>query len=100
WSYIRRMGSVIRSYQSELNDQIIELSDYENYIEGWVHEIKKPLSLMTLMLDNRSDEMSPLVRRRLLHVRDQALGNVEQILFFARLGAVHKDYIFEPLSIL
>lgn len=100
WSYIRKVGSVIRSYQSELNDQVIELTDYENYIEGWVHEIKKPLSLMTLVLDNRSDEMSPLVRQRMCHVRDQMLGDVGRILFFARLGAAHKDYIFEPLGIL
>ena len=100
WSYIRRMGSGLRSYQSELNEQVIELSDYENYIEGWVHEIKKPLSLMTLVLDNRSDEMSPLVRQRMLHVRDQMLGDVERILYYARLGATHKDYIFEPISIL
>lgn len=100
WSYIRRMGSVIRSYQAELNEQVIELADYENYIEGWVHEIKKPLSLMTLVLDNRCDEMSPLVRQRMLHIRDQMLGDVERILFFARLGAAHKDYIFEPISIL
>ncbi|GIP34950.1 sensor histidine kinase [Paenibacillus sp. J2TS4] len=100
WSFIRRMGSVIRSYQSELNEQVTQLTDYENYIEGWVHEIKKPLSLMTLVLDNRSDEMSPLVRQRMLHARDQMLGDVERILYFARLGAAHKDYIFEPLRIL
>lgn len=100
WSYIRSMGGIIRSYQSELNDQVIELTDYENYIEGWVHEIKKPLSLMTLVLDNRSDEMSPLVRKRMLHIRDQMLGDVERILYFARLGAVHKDYIFESISLL
>ncbi|GGP08595.1 sensor histidine kinase [Oceanobacillus neutriphilus] len=100
WSYIRRMGNLIRSYQSKLNDQIIELADYENFIEGWVHEIKKPMSLMTLVLDNRSDEMSPLVRQRMTVVRDQMLGDVERILYFARLGAAHKDYIFERLSIL
>ncbi|AKL96592.1 sensor protein BceS [Clostridium aceticum] len=99
-SYIRSIGNLIRSYQAKLNDQIIELADYENYIEGWVHEIKKPLSLMTLVLDNRSDEMSLLVRHRMLHVRDKMLGDVERILYFARLGAAHKDYIFEPISIL
>ncbi|MBW4829538.1 MAG: sensor histidine kinase [Clostridiaceae bacterium] len=98
--FIRRMGSVIRSYQSELNDQVIELTDYEDYIEGWVHEIKKPLSLMTLVLDNRSDEMSPLVRQRMFHVRDQILGDVERILYFARLRATHKDYIFESINLL
>ncbi|ROR25887.1 signal transduction histidine kinase [Mobilisporobacter senegalensis] len=99
-TYIRRLGNVIRSYQSKLNDQVIELTDYESYIEGWVHEVKKPLSLMTLILDNRIDEMSPLVRRRMLHVRDQMLGDVEKILYFARLGAAHKDYNFESISLL
>lgn len=100
WSFIHRMGSVTRSYQAELNEQVIELADYENYIEGWAHEIKKPLSLMTLLLDNRSDEMSPLVRQRMLHIRDQMLGDVERILYFARLGAAHKDYIFESINLL
>lgn len=100
WPFIRRIGSAIRSYQAELNEQVIELNEYENYIEGWVHEIKKPLSLMTLILDNRSDEMSPLVRQRMLHIREQMLGDVERILYFARLGAAHKDYIFESISLL
>lgn len=99
-SYIRRTGSVIRSFRSERNEQVTQLNDYENYIEGWVHEIKKPLSLMTLVLDNRSDEMSPLVKQRMLHVRDQMLGDVERILYFARLEATHKDYIFESIHIL
>lgn len=100
WLYIRKTGKVIRSYQSQLNDQAIALIDYENYIEGWVHEMKKPLSLMTLVLDNRSDEISPLVRQRMYHARDQMLGDVDRILFFARLGAAHKDYHFERLSIM
>ena len=99
-SYIRETGSSIRSYQSKLNNQVIELNDYENYIEGWVHEIKKPLSLMTLLLDSRSDEMSPLVRQRMFHVKDQTLEAVNQILFFARLGSAHKDYIFEHIKVL
>ncbi len=98
--YIRRIGSSIRAYQCRLNDQVMELTEYENYIEGWVHEIKKPLSLMTLVLDNRCEEMSHLVRRRMVHVRDEIHGDVERILYFARLGAVHKDYIFDPISLL
>ncbi|CAK7051730.1 sensor histidine kinase [Tissierella carlieri] len=100
WVFIHRIGSVLRSYQSKLNDQVIELTDYENYIEGWVHEIKKPLSLMTLVLDNRNDEMSDLVRQRMLHIRDQMLGDVGRILYFARLRATHKDYIFESINLL
>lgn len=100
WRYIREIAKAIRSYQTEINNQVTQLDDYENYIEGWVHEIKKPLSLMTLVLDNRGNEMSPLVRQRMVHVRDQVLGNVERILFYARLEANHKDYMFERLNIL
>lgn len=100
WTFIRKMGSAMRSYQAALNEQVMELTDYENYIEGWVHEMKKPLSLMTLVLDNRSDEMSPMVRRRMFHIRDQMLGDVERILYYARLRVAHKDYIYESINLL
>ena len=44
--------------------------------------------------------MSPLVYSRMLHVRDHIRQDVEQILYFSRLGATHKDYYWEPLSLL
>lgn len=47
---------------------------------------------MTLLLDNRKDEMSPLVHTRMLYVRDHTRQDIEQILYFSRLGATHKDY--------
>lgn len=98
--YIRQLGQHLRTQQEYINEQKIKISDYEQYIENWAHEIKKPLALMTLLLDNRKDEMSALVYTRMLYVRDHTRQNVEQILYFSRLGTVHKDYYFEPLSIL
>ena len=95
--YVRELGQHLRTQQEYVNEQKIKISDYEQYIENWAHEIKKPLSLMTLLLDNRKNEMSPLVHTRMLYVRDHARQDVEQILYFSRLGAVHKDYYFEPL---
>lgn len=44
--------------------------------------------------------MSGLAYGIMLYVRDHTRQNVEQILYFSRLGAVHKDYYFEPLPIL
>ncbi|MDR3053146.1 MAG: HAMP domain-containing histidine kinase [Coriobacteriales bacterium] len=97
---IRRLGQALRAQQATLNQAKLQLSDYETYIESWVHEIKTPLALMTLLLDNRSDEVSPLVKQRLQHVHDHMREDVENILYFARLGAAHKDYILEPLDLL
>lgn len=98
--YIHELGQYLREKQAEVNERNIQIIDYENYIENWIHEIKKPLSLMTLLLDNRKDEISPLVHTRMSHSRDHIKQDVEQILYFSRLGATHKDYYWEPLSIL
>lgn len=98
--YIHELAHHLRMQEGYVNEQQLKVANYESYIENWVHEIKKPLSLMTLLLDNRKDEMSPLVHTRMLYVRDHTRQNVEQILYFSRLGAVHKDYYFEPLPIL
>lgn len=51
--YVRELGQHLRTQQEYVNEQKIKISDYEQYIENWAHEIKKPLSLMTLLLDNR-----------------------------------------------
>jgi len=98
--YIRELGQYLRTQQEYINGEKIKVADYERYIENWVHEIKKPLSLMTLLLDNRKNEMSSLVHTRMLYVCDHTRQDIEQILYFSRLGAAHKDYNFEPLSIL
>lgn len=97
--YIRKIGLLLRENQDELNNQLIQLKDYQTYIEEWVHEIKKPLSVLTLVLDNREEEMSPLVKQRMLHVKNEIHDDVEKILYFARLDAVHKDYLFRPVDL-
>ena len=68
--YLRELGQHLRTQQEYGKEQKLKIADYENYIEKWAHEIKKPLSLMTLLLDNRKGEMSPLVHTRMLYVRD------------------------------
>ena len=79
---ICELGKHLRTQQEYINEQKITVTDYEHYVENWVHEIKKPLSLMTLLLDNRKDEMSPLVHTRMLYVRDHTRQDIEQILYF------------------
>ena len=98
-SYINELGNHLRKQQENLNDQKVKVSDFKSYIENWVHEIKKPVSLMTLLLDNRKNEMSNMVHQRMLYVRDQTRQDIEQILYFSRLGATHKDYYFEKISL-
>lgn len=96
---IREIGIRLREKESARREQMTRLGDYEEYIEAWTHEVKTPLSLMTLMLDNRREEMAPEVYKRLEHARNHMQGYVEQILYYARLKAEHKDYLFEKVSL-
>lgn len=75
------------------------LRDYEEYVEGWAHETKTPLSLLTMILDNRADELSPSLQAKLEYVRSQFQEDITQILYYARLGSSTKDYRFEVVHL-
>ncbi len=79
---------------SQMNEKEIELISYREFIESWVHEIKTPLALSTLVLSNHKEEMSSYVYSRMNRVQQQLNDNVDLILYYARLQAEHKEYKF------
>lgn len=91
---IRTLCTRFLSEQSLVNQKTVELTEYRAYIEAWVHEVKTPLSLSTLVCNNHRDEMSPYVYARLNYVQHQLNENVERILYYARLQADHSDIKF------
>lgn len=96
---VRLLASVLRKQQAENAELADSLQDYEEYVEGWAHEIKTPLSLLTMLLDNRSDEIPPALQEKLDYVRSQLQEDVTQMLYYARLKSSTKDYRFEDVNI-
>lgn len=96
---IRLLATVLREYRTESSSMADALLDYEEYVEGWAHEAKTPLSLLTMLLDNRSDEISPTLQTKLNYVRSQLQEDITQILYYARLKSSTKDYRFENFSL-
>jgi len=96
---IHHTGTLLRENEQAKRSLMTQVNDYEEYVESWAHEIKTPLSLLTFLLDNRRDELPPVVYQRLDYVRSQMQGLVEQMLYYARLKSQQKDYLFEMLSL-
>ncbi len=98
---IRLLASVLQEHKTESNSMADALQDYEEYVEGWAHEAKTPpLSLLTMLLDNRSDEISPPpLQTKLDYVRSQLQEDVTQMLYYARLKSSTKDYQFEDINL-
>lgn len=91
---IRTLCTQLLSEHALINEKTVELAEYREYIEAWVHEVKTPLSLSTLILGNHRDEMSPYVYTRWNYIQHQLNEDLERILYYARLQAEHPDMKF------
>lgn len=96
---VHALSRLLGEQARAVNELQIRLQSYQEFIEEWTHEIKTPLSLSALVLDNHKEEMSPYVYQRMLHVQHAASADVERILYYARLQADHVDYRFEPIAL-
>jgi signal transduction histidine kinase len=93
------LASILVEKQKQVGEMEEALRDYEDYVEGWVHEAKTPLSLLTMILDNRADELSDALQIKLNYVRSQFQQDITQMLYYARLGSTTKDYRLEAVNL-
>lgn len=96
---LQHLSAVLRENHAQLQRLNEDLRDYEEYVEGWAHEAKTPLSLLTMILDNRSDEIPPNIHAKLDYVRSQFQDDITQMLYYARLKSTTKDYRFEYVNL-
>lgn len=96
---LRYLSSTLRNLLTQHRQLTEDLKDYEEYVESWAHEAKTPLSLLTMLLDNRGDELPPQLQAKLDYVRSQLQEDVTQMLYYARLKSSTKDYRLENVSL-
>lgn len=88
----------IYAKEEEMDQYRTMLQDYEKYVEVWAHEIKLPLSLLTLILDNRREELPGDVLLKLDYVRNQIQHQISQILCYYRIRSEKNDFLFESVD--
>lgn len=93
------LGKVLRDYQDTYAHMQTQLAEYEEYVESWAHETKTPLSLLTLILDNRGDELPSAISSKLNYIRNHMQESIDHMLFYARLKGDKKDYLFEYIHV-
>lgn len=78
------LGETLRAQQQTIAQLQTQMDDYEDYVELWAHEVKTPLALLTLVLDNRRDTLPEAVGFKL---------------DYARLRGARRDYRFVRLTL-
>lgn len=96
---LEEIANALYQKQAEIGKLNSLLADYEDYVEKWAHEIKLPLSLLSLLLDNQSDQLPKDTAFKLDYVKNQIQENVSQILFYYRVKSEKNDFLFEDVDL-
>ena len=94
-AYFFIMKNAMRSMIEEVSKAKKEKEDYREYIEQWAHEIKMPLTSIILNCENNLDDNSRKILLQTKYIEDC----LEQVLYYARLGNVEKDYMIKGVCL-
>lgn len=70
-------------------------SEYREYIETWVHEIKTPIASTRLIIENNKNEITKNIDYEIKAIEDY----IDQVLYYSRSNDVSKDYIIKEVSL-
>lgn len=70
-------------------------SDYREYIEAWVHEIKTPIASSKMIIENNGGKIKLSLDDEMNKIQDY----VEQVLYYSRSTGVSNDYLIREFSL-
>ncbi len=84
-----------KSSIENINKYKYRLDDYKEYIEMWIHEIKIPISVSHMIIENNKTEATKSIEEELQKIETY----IEQALYYARSNTVEKDYYIKKCSL-
>jgi signal transduction histidine kinase len=94
-AYFQIMKRALRSMIEEVSKNQKEKDDYREFIEQWTHEIKVPLTSITLNCENNLDGHTRKILLQTKHIEDC----LEQVLYYARLDSAPKDFMIKKVRL-
>ena len=82
-----------KSMIEKINEYKKKSEDFKEYVELWIHEVKLPVSALTLMLHNKNED------KKLQEQLSRLDNYLEQILYYVRSENAEKDYLIKPINL-
>ncbi len=86
---------ILKRVSEDCVNQIIEsrqaVTDYQEYIETWIHEIKRPIAGIDLICQNNQSDLTREIASELSKVDN----HVEKALYYARSTQLKDDYYIQ-----
>ncbi|WP_411503203.1 sensor histidine kinase [Brevibacillus centrosporus] len=84
-----------RLYKEQLHAYENKQRDYTTFIQQWVHQMKTPISVIHLLLQNEDDPTAESVREEV----DRIKRGLETVLYIARLDRFEQDFLVEQVTL-
>lgn len=84
-----------KSMSEEIKEYSLNLQDFKEYIEMWIHEVKLPLSSINLIVHNHKELSNKKIIEQLKRIDD----DVEQVLYYVRSENAEKDYLINNTNL-
>lgn len=84
-----------KSMLEKINELDMQVTDFKDYIEMWIHEVKIPLAHLTLTVHNHRSEIGSQILDQVRKLENQ----VDQVLYYVRCENSQKDYLIKSSSL-
>lgn len=92
----KTMYEVDKSMIENLNVYKHNISDFKEYIEMWIHEVKIPIATLTLMSHNNRETLDKKYIEQIQRLDDYT----DQVLYYVRSENAEKDYLIKETNLL
>lgn len=76
-----------------------EIKDNQEFITSWVHEVKTPISVIRLIIENGYNKSPEEVLSSIEDEVDKIEDQVEQALYYSRIDSFSKDYFIKEIDL-
>lgn len=91
--YYHILKTANKSMMEQVSQSKCERKEYKEYIEQWIHEVKTPISAMSLICENNKSDIT----RKLMAELEKVSHYTDQALYYARSENVEKDYFIKEV---
>lgn len=88
-----RQNKISQAYNNQIQLIQADLDQRVTFLNQWVHQMKTPLSVVHLMIQDYDEELFQSIRKELYRLED----GLKTVLYSSRLSMFEKDYTIETV---
>jgi signal transduction histidine kinase len=93
------LSSVNNEQCSKIQRLYAQKKDYEEFITSWVHQVKTPIAVSRLLIENNSNSLNKETLYSLEEELDKIENYIEQALYHSKIDDFSKDYLINEVGL-